>query len=176
MGCRTNDRCCRREPPRLLKAQLGENNGETIRYFPHVAPAALQSAPFLPRFLQEKWGFLCAPQWPLWLNLFLDCMNLLLLGRGKTGSLVAEVAAASKHHARIIGAKDNIGCAALTPENLARFDTVIDFTAPHCVLSHIEACVKAGKNMVAGTTGWYKDMDHVRKPVEQHRTGFIFGS
>ena len=102
-------------------------------------------------------------------------MNLLLLGRGKTGSLVAEVAAEHKHHTRIVGAKDNIGCAALTAENLAPFDTVIDFTAPHCVLSHIEACVKAGKNMVVGTTGWYKDMDHVRKLVEQHRTGFIFG-
>jgi 4-hydroxy-tetrahydrodipicolinate reductase len=102
-------------------------------------------------------------------------MNILLLGRGKTGSLVAEVAAERKHHIRIVGAKDNVECSALTPENLARFDTVIDFTGPHCVLAHIEACVKAHKNMVVGTTGWYKEMDYVRTLVEQHRTGFIFG-
>ena len=103
-------------------------------------------------------------------------MNLLLLGRGKTGSLVAEVAAERKHHARVIGAKDNIECAALTPENLAPLDAVIDFTAPHCVLAHIEACVKAGKNMVVGTTGWYREIDRVRVLVEQHKTGFVYAA
>jgi 4-hydroxy-tetrahydrodipicolinate reductase len=103
-------------------------------------------------------------------------MNLLLLGRGKTGSLVAEVAAGRKHHARVVGAKENVECIALTPENLAPFDTVIDFTVPHCVLQHIEACVKTGKNMVVGTTGWYKDMDRVRTLVERHKTGFIYAA
>ena len=103
-------------------------------------------------------------------------MNLLLLGRGKTGSLVAEVAAERKHHARVVGAKDNIECVALTPENLAPFDTVIDFTAPHCVLQHIEACVKAGKNMVVGTTGWHQALDYVRTLVEHHKTGFLYAA
>jgi 4-hydroxy-tetrahydrodipicolinate reductase len=101
-------------------------------------------------------------------------MNLLLLGRGKTGSLVAEVAAERRHHTRVVGAKDNIESIALAPENLAPFDAVIDFTAPHCVLQHIEACVKTGKNMVVGTTGWYKEMDQVRTLVERHKTGFIY--
>ena len=101
-------------------------------------------------------------------------MNLLLLGRGKTGSLVAQVAAERKHHVRVVGAGDNVECVALTPNNLAPFDAVIDFTAPHCVLAHIEACVKAGKNMVVGTTGWYKEIDYVRTLVEQRRTGFVF--
>ncbi|MGC2446622.1 MAG: 4-hydroxy-tetrahydrodipicolinate reductase, partial [Candidatus Sulfotelmatobacter sp.] len=45
---------------------------------------------------------------------------------------------------------------------------------PHCVLSHIEACVQAGKDMVVGTTGWYKDIDRVRTLVEQHKTGFVY--
>jgi 4-hydroxy-tetrahydrodipicolinate reductase len=103
-------------------------------------------------------------------------MNLLLLGRGKTGSLVAEVAAERKHHVRIAGAKENAACAALTPENLRDIDAVIDFTAPDCVLAHIEACVKAGKNMVVGTTGWNKQLDQVRALVEQHKTGFVYAA
>jgi 4-hydroxy-tetrahydrodipicolinate reductase len=53
---------------------------------------------------------------------------------------------------------------------------VIDFTTPHVVLAHIEACVKAGKNMVVGTTGWYKDIHRVRVLVEQHKTGFIYAA
>ncbi|MGC2447666.1 MAG: 4-hydroxy-tetrahydrodipicolinate reductase [Candidatus Sulfotelmatobacter sp.] len=101
-------------------------------------------------------------------------MNLLLLGRGKTGSLVAEVAAERKHHARVVSASENASAAALTPETLAGINCVIDFTAPHCVLSHIEACVQAGKDMVVGTTGWYKDLDRVKTLVEQQKTGFVY--
>jgi 4-hydroxy-tetrahydrodipicolinate reductase len=101
-------------------------------------------------------------------------MNLLILGRGKTGSLVAEVAAERKHEIRVAGSNDNSACAALTPENLRDIDAVIDFTAPHCVLAHIEACVKAGENMVVGTTGWYNEIDRVRALVEQHGTGFVY--
>jgi len=103
-------------------------------------------------------------------------MNLLILGRGKTGSLVAEVAAARKHRVRVAGAAENVACAALAPEKLSDIDAVLDFTAPHCVLANIEACVNAGKNMVVGTTGWDKDIDRVRSLVEQHKTGFVYAA
>lgn len=103
-------------------------------------------------------------------------MNLLILGRGKTGSLVAEVAAARDHHTQIAGSKENASCTALTSDKLDDIDAVIDFTAPHCVLAHIEACVKAGQNMIVGTTGWYKDIDRVRALVEQHKTGFVYAT
>jgi len=101
-------------------------------------------------------------------------MNLLLLGRGKTGSLVAEVAADRKHGIRVAGAKENAACAALTTERLRDIDVVIDFTAPHCILANIEACVQAGKNMVVGTTGWYCEIDRIRALVERHGTGFVY--
>jgi len=103
-------------------------------------------------------------------------MNLLILGRGKTGSLVAEVAAARKHHVRVAGARENEACAALTADNLRDIDAVIDFTTPHRVLAHIEACVKAGKNMVVGTTGWYAEIDRIRALVEQRGTGFVYAA
>lgn len=103
-------------------------------------------------------------------------MNLLLLGRGKTGSLVAEVAAERRHHVHIAGSQENVACAALTPEKLRDIETVIDFTTPHCVVGNIEACVNAGKNMVVGTTGWYTDLDRIRVLVAQHDTGFVYAA
>ena len=103
-------------------------------------------------------------------------MNLLLLGRGKTGSLVAEVAAERKHHVRVAGSNENAACAALSAEKLREIDVVIDFTAPHCVLANIEACVKAGKNMVVGTTGWYGEIDRIRTLVEQHGTALVYAA
>jgi len=103
-------------------------------------------------------------------------MNLLLLGRGKTGTLVAEVARERGHSLTVAGAAENANCAALTSEKLRDVDVVIDFTAPHCVLANIEACVQAGKNMVVGTTGWHGEIDRVRKLVEKHGTGFLYAA
>ena len=103
-------------------------------------------------------------------------MKLLLLGRGKTGSLVAEVARHRGHDIRIAGAADNVAGAALATEKLRDIDVVIDFTAPSCVVGHIEACVSAGKNMVVGTTGWHDDVDRIRKLVENRGTGFVYAA
>jgi len=103
-------------------------------------------------------------------------MNLLILGRGKTGSLVAQVAAERNHHVRTVGAKENAACAALTAAALCDVDVVLDFTAPHCVVAHIEACVRAGKNMVVGTTGWYGELDRIRSLVALHGTGFLYAA
>jgi 4-hydroxy-tetrahydrodipicolinate reductase len=103
-------------------------------------------------------------------------MHILLLGRGKTGSLVAEMARRRGHTVQVVGALENAACAALTAEKLGGVDVVIDFTAPSCVVGHIEACVTAGKNMVVGTTGWHGEVDRVRKLVESHGTGFVYAA
>lgn len=103
-------------------------------------------------------------------------MNLLILGRGKTGALVADVARERKHGVEVAGAKENPACSALTPEKLRDIDGVIDFTTPHTVVAHIEACVNAGKNMVVGTTGWHGEVDRIRDLVEQHKTGMVYAA
>jgi len=103
-------------------------------------------------------------------------MNILLLGRGKTGSLVAEVARQRGHEIRVAGAAENAGGAALTAERLHAIGAVIDFTTPSCVLVNIEACIRAGKSMVVGTTGWDGEVDRIRKLVESHGTGFVYAA
>lgn len=103
-------------------------------------------------------------------------MNIFILGRGKTGSLVAEIAREHRHIVEVVGSAENAACAALTAEKLDGIDVVIDFTAPSCVFGHIEACVNAGKNMVVGTTGWYGEMDGVRKLVESNGTGLVYAA
>jgi 4-hydroxy-tetrahydrodipicolinate reductase len=102
-------------------------------------------------------------------------MNLLILGRGKTGSLVAEVARNRRHTVHVVGSSENSLCSALTPNKLRDVDMVIDFTAPSCVVGHIAACANAGKSMVVGTTGWYGEAVRVRQFVEKHGTGFLYG-
>ena len=103
-------------------------------------------------------------------------LNLLVLGRGKTGSLVAEVARERGHRVHSIDEVDNPDASWLTSENLQEFDVVIDFTAPEAVLANIEACAGAKKAMVVGTTGWYAEMERVCSAVERAGTGFVFGA
>jgi 4-hydroxy-tetrahydrodipicolinate reductase len=103
-------------------------------------------------------------------------MNFLLLGRGKTGSLVAEVARRRGHTVQVAGAAENAGGTALTPDKLRDIDVAIDFTAPHCVVGHIEACIQAGKNIVVGTTGWYAEINRIKNLVESRGTGFVYAA
>jgi 4-hydroxy-tetrahydrodipicolinate reductase len=103
-------------------------------------------------------------------------MNVLVLGRGKTGSLVAEVARQRGHVVQVIHAAENLRGKALTAARLANVDVVIDFTTPAAVLPNIEACVRAHKNMVVGTTGWREDLPKVRKLVEDSGLGFLFAA
>jgi 4-hydroxy-tetrahydrodipicolinate reductase len=107
---------------------------------------------------------------------FVFTMKLLLLGRGKMGTLVDEIARARAHTVRIIDIDENLHGAALTPEKLRDIDAVIDFTTPHAVMENIEGCIRSGKNLVVGTTGWYEEIPKIRQMVEKAGTGFLFAS
>lgn len=103
-------------------------------------------------------------------------MNILLLGRGKTGSLVAEVARQRGHAVEVLCAADNSQARALTSNRLASVDVVIDFTTPHAALENIQACLNCKKNIVVGTTGWYQELPRVRRMVEESGAGFLYAS
>jgi len=102
-------------------------------------------------------------------------MNLLILGRGKTGSTVAEVAQARRHHVRVLSSNENAGCRGLAADALAGTDLVIDFTTPAAAVANAEACIRAKKNLVVGTTGWYEEIPRLREMVLSAKTGFLYG-
>ncbi|HVZ17811.1 MAG TPA: dihydrodipicolinate reductase C-terminal domain-containing protein [Terriglobales bacterium] len=103
-------------------------------------------------------------------------MNLLILGKGKTGTLVAEIAQERGHRVRAVSSAENVAGEALTREALHGIDAVIDFTTPQVVLDNIAHCVRAGTAMVVGTTGWYDRIPQVRQFVTESNTGFVFGA
>jgi 4-hydroxy-tetrahydrodipicolinate reductase len=103
-------------------------------------------------------------------------MNLLVLGKGKTGHLVAEVARERGHEVRVLGGGDNPGGSALARDQLKGVDVVIDFTAPKAALENIAACAKAGASVVVGTTGWYGELPRIRELVHNSGIGFLYAS
>jgi len=103
-------------------------------------------------------------------------MRLLILGRGKTGSLVAEAARERGHEVEVMASAQNPHGAALTLGNLNSVDVVIDFTTPASVIENVEACILSRRNMVVGTTGWYHELPRIRKMVDSAGLGLLYGA
>jgi 4-hydroxy-tetrahydrodipicolinate reductase len=103
-------------------------------------------------------------------------MRVLVLGQGKTGKLVAEVAAERGHGVHVLDAKENANASALTPPFVAGFDVIIDFTTPEAVVQNMRACLATGAKMVVGTTGWYDRLDKARELVERKQAGLLYGT
>lgn len=103
-------------------------------------------------------------------------MRILVLGMGKTGRLVAEVAAERGHSVNVLDAKENAGASALTPPFVAGFDVMIDFTTPEAVVHNMRACLATGAKMVVGTTGWYDKLADMRALAERKQAGLLYGT
>lgn len=103
-------------------------------------------------------------------------MRILVLGAGKTGKLVAQVAAERGHSVHVLDAKENKDAAALTPPFVAGFDVIIDFTTPEAVVSNMRACLATGARMVIGTTGWHSKLSDMRCLTERRGAGLLYGT
>lgn len=103
-------------------------------------------------------------------------MLFLVLGRGKTGSLVAQIAHERGHSVRVVGEEENRNAAALTGPILAGFDAVIDFTTPEAAVANMRACLANGARMVVGTTGWYQHLDDIRDLAQRKGAALLYGT
>jgi 4-hydroxy-tetrahydrodipicolinate reductase len=103
-------------------------------------------------------------------------VKLLVLGRGKTGALVADVARNRGHEVRSLGSQDNPDGRGLTLDVLKQADVVVDFTTPQAVLPNIIRCAEAQIPIVVGTTGWHQYLDKVGELVRVRNAALLYGS
>lgn len=103
-------------------------------------------------------------------------MRMLVLGRGKTGRVVADIARERGHSVQVLDKKENQDAGSLTPPSLASFDVVIDFTAPEAVLLNLKACLATGARVVVGTTGWYEHLDDMRALAIRKNAGLLYAA
>jgi 4-hydroxy-tetrahydrodipicolinate reductase len=103
-------------------------------------------------------------------------MRVLVLGHGKTGKLVADIAAEHGHSVHVLDAKENREAGALTAPFVAGFDVVIDFTTPEAAVQNMRACLACGAKMVVGTTGWYEKLPDMRGLAERKQAGLLYGT
>jgi 4-hydroxy-tetrahydrodipicolinate reductase len=102
-------------------------------------------------------------------------MQFLILGKGKTGSLVADVAHERGHAVRALDIAENEHASALTAANLAGVDAVVDFTAPEAAVENMRAVLALGGRIVVGTTGWYAHLEEM-KALAARSGGLLYGT
>ncbi|MGA8044151.1 MAG: dihydrodipicolinate reductase C-terminal domain-containing protein [Terracidiphilus sp.] len=103
-------------------------------------------------------------------------MNILVLGKGKTGSLVAEIARERGHGVRALDINENQHASALTAPNLAGVDAVIDFTAPEAAVENIRAVLALGGRIIVGTTGWYAQLAEMKALAQKRGGALLYGT
>lgn len=99
-------------------------------------------------------------------------MKIALIGYGKMGKMIEEIALSRGHE--IVSIIDIDNQEDFESAEFASADVAIEFTAPHVAYSNYLRAWKAGVKIVSGSTGWLKEHgDDVRKAcAEEGKTLF----
>ena len=97
-------------------------------------------------------------------------MKIALVGYGKMGKIIEEVATKKGHE---IVARLNE-----TPsvENLNSPDVVIEFSQPEAAFTNIKSCLDLQIPVVCGTTGWLSQKPDIEAIAEENSSAFLYGS
>jgi len=93
-------------------------------------------------------------------------VNILLIGYGKMGKVIEQVALSRGHH---IAGKIEIGFEGVFP----KADVAIEFTQPESAVDNIKKCIDQKIPVVCGTTGWLARKEEVHQYCIE-RNGSLF--
>ena len=101
-------------------------------------------------------------------------MNIALLGYGKMGKLIGELATERGHHivAKIDLENQDLRNA-LDPKTI---DVAIEFSQPEAALENIRWAITQGIPVLSGTTGWLAHMPEIEALTHQHQGTFFYAS
>jgi len=103
--------------------------------------------------------------------------SLALLGYGKMGKTIAELAPQRGFEVRLVMDIDvNAQGRGITPENFQGIHVCIDFTTPDAVVENIRRVAGLGVNLVVGTTGWHNRLEEVRGIIESAGVGMVYAA
>lgn len=99
-------------------------------------------------------------------------MNIALIGYGKMGKIIEEIAISRGHS---IVAKSN-SQSPIESIDFSTVDVAIEFTAPHFAVNHIKHCIKNNTPVIVGTTAWNDELDNVKEIVHQNNGSLLYAS
>jgi 4-hydroxy-tetrahydrodipicolinate reductase len=104
-------------------------------------------------------------------------INLALLGYGKMGKTLAQLAPQRGFQVRLVMDIDvNTQGQGITAENFQGIEVCVDFTTPDVVVENIRRVAALGVNLVVGTTGWHNRLEEVRRIIEGSGVGMVYAA
>ncbi len=101
-------------------------------------------------------------------------MNIILVGYGKMGKAIEEIAVAKGH--TIVLKIDLDNAHELNADNAAKADVAIEFTSPHSAFDNVMKCLELGIPVVCGSTGWLDKFEAARQLCEQKNGTLVYAS
>ncbi len=101
-------------------------------------------------------------------------LNIALIGYGKMGKAIEEIAIQKGHKIPIKIDHDNLHD--FNKENMLRADVAIEFTGPHTAFDNISQCLEWGLPVVSGSTGWAEKLDELKSKCLEKNSAFIYSS
>lgn len=101
-------------------------------------------------------------------------MRIALIGYGKMGKAIEEIALQREHEIAIKIDQPNLN--EFTKENMAKADVAIEFTSPHTAYDNVKACIEFGIPVVCGSTGWTEKLEEMKNFCADRNGSFIYSS
>ena len=101
-------------------------------------------------------------------------MNIALIGYGKMGQAIEEIAVEKGHEIVLKINIDNTD--EFTTANMQKADVAIEFTGPHSAVQNIKAIIDAGVPVVSGSTGWLSEWDGIQQYTLQNDGALLYAS
>ncbi|MES2847413.1 MAG: 4-hydroxy-tetrahydrodipicolinate reductase [Bacteroidota bacterium] len=101
-------------------------------------------------------------------------MNIALIGYGKMGKAIEQIALQRGHTIVLKIDFDNLQD--FTKENLQKADVAIEFTGPHSAFENVIKCLQYGVPLVCGSTGWLDKWPEAKKLSDEVNGTLLYAS
>ena len=101
-------------------------------------------------------------------------MKIALIGYGKMGHIIEEIALSRGHE--VVCTIDVNNLQDFESEAFRKADIAIEFTTPKTCLGNVDKCLAAQVPVVVGSTGWYDQLPQVKADVEKANGSLFWAS
>jgi 4-hydroxy-tetrahydrodipicolinate reductase len=101
-------------------------------------------------------------------------MNIALIGYGKMGKAIEEIAVQRGH--KIVLKINDENLEDFTKDNVTGVDVAIEFTSPHSAFDNIKKIIGYGVPVVCGSTGWTERINEINGYCKEQNGSFLYAS
>jgi 4-hydroxy-tetrahydrodipicolinate reductase len=101
-------------------------------------------------------------------------MNIAIVGYGKMGKIIEEVAISRGHAVDVKIDLNNLHD--FNREVFAAIDVTIEFTGPHTAFDNVMKCLEMKMPVVCGSTGWLERLPEIENRCTNNNGAFLYAS